>query len=150
MVLRSCSFARVGRLARTRAEPHFDSVWASRNEVRHFRAQVKNGRKIVPDTLLARIAKQIACERRFSRVWMLQNGPQELSGAPWEASWGPLGRSWITLGSLLGRSSALLSALGAPSRHSWSDLGTIMIALRIAWTILDRPWVDFGRSGSRF
>ena len=149
MLLR-CSFAQVGRIARRRAEPHFDSVWASPNEVRRFRARMKNRRKIGPDTPLAQVAQQLVRERRLFRVRTPQNGPQELSGAPWEASWGPLGRSWITLGSLLGRSSALLSALGAPSRHSWSDLGTIMIALRIAWTILDRPWVDFGRSGSRF
>ena len=61
-----------------------------------------------------------------------------------------LDHSWITLGSLLGRSWALLRALGALSGHSWSDLGGIMIALGIAWTILDRPWVDCGRSSSRF
>ena len=149
MLLR-CSFAQVGRIARRRAEPHFDSVWASPNEVRRFRARVKNRRKIGPDTPLALVTQQLVCERRLFRVRTPQNGPQELSGAPWEASWGPLGRSWITLGSLLGRSWALLSALGALSGHSWSDLGAIMIALGIAWTILDRPWVDFGRSSSRF
>ena len=41
LVLFRCSFVQVGRLARRRAEPHFDSVWASRIEVRRFRAQVK-------------------------------------------------------------------------------------------------------------
>ena len=145
-----CCFAQVGRIARRRAEPHFDSVWASPNEVRRFRARLKIRRKIGPDTPLAQVAQQLVCERRLFRVRTPQNGPQELSGAPWEASWRPLRRSWITLGSLLGRSSALLSALGALSRHSWSDLETIMIAFGIAWTILDRPWVDFGRSSSRF
>ena len=150
LVLFRCSFVQVGRLARRRAEPHFDSVWASPNEVRRFRARVKNRRKIGPDTPLALVTQQLVCERRLFRVRTPQNGPQELCGAPWEASWGPLGRSWITLGSLLGRSWALLSALGALSGHSWSDLGAIMIALGIAWTILDRPWIDFGRSSSRF
>ena len=35
-------FARMDQLARRRAEPHFDSVWASPNEVRRIRVQVKN------------------------------------------------------------------------------------------------------------
>ena len=63
MLLR-CSFAGSGRVARRSAEAHFDSVWASRNEVRRFRAQVKNQRKIVPHTLLARVARK-ARRKRF-------------------------------------------------------------------------------------
>ena len=140
LVLLRCSFAQVSRIARRRAEPHFDSVWASPNEVRRFRARVQNRRKIVPDTPLALVTQQLVCERRLFRVRTPQNGPQELSGAPWEASWSPLERSWITLGSV----GAHWGAPGALSEHSWSDLRAIMIALGIAWTILDRPWVDFG------
>ena len=79
-------FARMDQLARRRAEPHFDSVWASPNEVRRFRAQVQNRRKIVPDRLVARVAQEIVCEDRFFHVWRPQNSLQELSGASWEAS----------------------------------------------------------------
>ena len=104
LVLLRYSFAQVSRIARRRAEPHFDSVWASPNEVRRFRARVKNRRKIVPDTLLAQVTQQLICERRFFRVRTPQHGPQELSGASWDHSWGPLERCWITLGSLLGHS----------------------------------------------
>ena len=68
---------------------------------------------------------------------MLQNGLQELSGTPREASRGPLGRSWVTLGELLGRPRALFRALGALSGHSWSDLGAIMRALENSCTILE-------------
>ena len=81
---------------------------------------------------------------------MLQNGLQELSGTPREASRGPLGRSWVTLGELLGRPRALVIALGALSGHSWSDLGAIMRALENFCMILDRHWLDFGRSGRPF
>ena len=143
-------FAQMGRVARRRAEPHFDSVWASRNEVRRVRAQVKNRRKIDPDTLLARVAQQVACERRFFQVWTPQNGPQELSRAPSEASRGPLGRSWGALGALLGPLGHSQSDLGMLWGRSWSDLGVIMSALGNPWTILDRPRVDFERSGSGF
>ena len=80
---------------------------------------------------------------------MPQNGLQELSGAPWEASRGPLGRSSVTLGELFGRPRAFFRALGTLSGHSWSDLGAIMIALGNAWTIMDRQRVVFGRSSSR-
>ena len=65
LVLLRCSFVRVRRLARRRAEPHFDSIWASPNEVRRFRAQVQNRQKIVPDTLLAPVTQQLDRKRRF-------------------------------------------------------------------------------------
>ena len=105
-------FAQVGRVARRRAEPHFDSVWASRNEVRRLHAQAKNRRKIVLDTLLVRVARSITREMRLFRARKPQNCPQGLSGAPWEASWVSPGRSWGALGGLLGLSWALLGALG--------------------------------------
>ena len=82
LVLLRRSFAQVGRIARGRAEPHFDSVWASPNEVRRFRSRVKNQRKMVLDTLLAQVTQQLVCERRLFRVRTSQNGPQELCGAP--------------------------------------------------------------------
>ena len=47
-----CSFAQVGRIVRKRAEPHFDSVWASRNEVPRLRAGMTNRWKVVPAILL--------------------------------------------------------------------------------------------------
>ena len=150
LVLLRCSFAQVGRVVRRRAESHFDSVWASRNDVPRLRARAKNRWKIVPVRLLPQITQQLSCYRRIFRVWMPQNGLQELSGTPREGSRGPLGRSWVTLGELLGRPRAFFRALGALSGHSWSDLGAIMSALGIAWTILDRPWMDFGRSSTRF
>ena len=134
MLLR-CSFAQVSGVARRRAEPHFDSVWASLNKVRRFRARVKSRRKIIRDALLAQVTQQLACERRLLRVWTPQNDPQELSGAPWEAPRGPLGRSWLTLEGLMGRSRALLSALGTLSGHSWSDAGAIIGALGNSYMI---------------
>ena len=73
---------------------------------------------------------------------MPQNGPQELSGAPREASLGPLGRSSVTLGELFGRLRALFRALETLSGHSWSDLGAIMSALENSCTILDALAVD--------
>ena len=129
----------MGRVARTRAEPHFDSVWASPNEVRRFRARVKNRRKIGPDTPLALVAQQLVCERRLFRVRMSQNGPQELCGAPWEASCGPLGRSWITLGALMGALERSRGALGTLLERSWGDHER-------SWEPLD----DFGPSEGGF
>ena len=119
-------FARVGRLARRRAESHFDSVFTSRIEVRHFRALVKNHRKIVPDMLLMRVARQIACESRFVRVWRPQNCPQELSGAPWNASWGDSGALLGALGSLLGRSWGVLGRSWDALKRSWDALGRLL------------------------
>ena len=116
-----CSFAQVSRIARRRAEPHFDSVWASPNEVRRFRARVKNRRKIGPDTPLAQVAQQLVRERRLFRVRTPQYGPQELSGAPREASPGPLGRSRVALGAPSGALERSRGALGTLLERSWGD-----------------------------
>ena len=59
-VLFRCSFAQVGRVVRRRAKPHFDSLWASRNEVRRLRARAKNRWKIVPVIPLAQITQQLS------------------------------------------------------------------------------------------
>ena len=140
----------MGRFVRRRVEPHFDSVWASRNAVHDLRAQARNRSKSLSRTLLKGVARQIACERHFFRVWRPQHGPPELSGAPWEPSRGPLGRSWGALGSLLGRSWALLErswvAFGAPGSEFVGGLFCSMMLLSAKsriWTIWERFLVGF-------
>ena len=116
----------VRRVARRRAEPHFDSLFTSRNEVRRLRAQVKNYRKNLSETILERVARQISCERRLCQDWRPQNGPQELSRDPWEDSWGPLGCSWGHIEKL--------------SRRSWRSWSTLGALLARSWTRLESSW----------
>ena len=134
-----CSFAQVGRVVRRRAEPHFDSVWASRNDVPRLRARAKNRWKIVPVRLLAQVTQQLICERYLFRVRTPQNGPQELSGAPREASPGPLGRSRVALGAPSGALERSRGALGTLLERSWGDHER-------SWERLD----EFGPSLGRF
>ena len=150
LVLFRCSFVQVGRLARRRAEPHFDSVWASRIEVRRLRAQVKIRWKNSSENAssasraTARLRKVVFSNKGTSK-WYLR--------ALRKVSWAALGRCW----GLLGRSWALLGS-------SWGALGNILGALRVllggSWTLLkasgrflDPPGrfeVAFGPSEDRF
>ena len=114
--------APVRRAARRRVEPHFDSLFTSRNEVRRLRAQVKNCRKNLSETILGRVARQISCEMRLCQDWRPQNGPQELSRDPCEDSWGPLGCSWAHVEKLSRRSWRSWSTLGALLARSWNVL----------------------------
>ena len=77
----------------------------------------------------------------------------EASWAPTSLSWRALGRSWALLGALgtllerswdaLGRSWALLEALG----RSWEPLGTLLSALG---SLVGHSWLDLGTSQGRF
>ena len=111
-----CFFAPVGRLTRTGCELRFDSVWASRNEVRRLHTQVKHLRKIVLDTLLTRPARQIPCE-------ILNLAPLgRLLGSTWDllgSTWRQLGRSWGQLGRLRGQ----LERSWGQLERSWGYLG---------------------------
>ena len=82
---------------------------------------MNNRQKMVSDTPRALVTQQLVCERRLFRVRTPQNGRQELSGAPWEASWGPLGRSWITLGAVIGALERPWGAFKALLERSWDD-----------------------------
>ena len=111
-----CFFAPVGRLTRTGCDLRFDSVWASRNEVRRLHTQVKHLRKIVLDTLLTRPARQIPCE-------ILNLAPLgRLLGSTWDllgSTWRQLGRSWGQLGRLRGQ----LQRSWGQLERSWGYLG---------------------------
>ena len=70
---------------------------------------------------------------------MPENGPQELSGAPREASPGPLGRSRVALGAPSGALERSRGALGTLLERSWGDHER-------SWERLD----EFGPSLGRF
>ena len=114
--------APVRRVARRTAEPHFDSLFTSRNEVRRLRAQVKNCRKNPSETILEHVARQISCERRLCQDWRPQNGPQELSTP--ETLRRTLGAHLGALGGTLKSCRGPLGALGALLGRSWRALGT--------------------------
>ena len=135
MVISQYFEAPVRRVARRRVEPHFDSLFTSRNEVRRLRAQVKNCRKNLSETILQRVARQISCEMRLCQDWRPQNGPQELSRDPCEDSWGPLGCSWGHIEKLSRRSWRSWSTLGALFARSWRALGTSWTRLEGCWTL---------------
>ena len=121
--------------------PHFQSAKVTNKEEFWIDFGIKNRRKFDPDTLLARVVQQVACERRFFQV----RGRLRR----------PLRRSWGALGALLGPSWALSD--GVLWGRSSSDLGAIMSTLGNPWTIVDRPrmdfegsWIDFGRPSLDF
>ena len=117
-----------------------------------LRARFENQPKIDPKTLRERVARQIACERRFFSSWRPQNalgGPLGPTLALLGDSWGALGallersgalwdRSWGDLRALMGRSWTLLSALGRFWGRSLDDFGLILAFPR---SILE---LDFG------
>ena len=112
--------APVRRVARRRVEPHFDSLFTSRNEVRRLRAQVKKNRKNLSETILERVARQISCEMRLCQDWRPQNGPQELSSVR------TLGAHLGALGGTLKSCRDALGALGALLGRSWRALGALL------------------------
>ena len=126
-----------------------------------LRERIANQRKRLQKTILQRVARQIPCERWFVRPRRPPNGPQELSGTPWDVSWGPLGRSLGALGTLLGTSWALWGRCwGVLGRSELlledvhGDPGRTRPILAPFWTlqelILDSPRIDLGPCGSRW
>ena len=114
-----------------------------------LRARCENRPKIIPNTLLDRVARWIAFESpetskwspkgSLGRLWTLLSG----SWGALEHSCGALGRSWGALGTVLGRSWGALGALLDALGRSWDALGAL----------LDPPgrsWLDFGASEGRF
>ena len=118
-----------------------------------MRACCENPPKSVPNSLLERLARQNAFERRFLRAFKLQKRPQELSGTLFGgpgAFLDSLGRSWGALGALLGALGPLLGALGTLLGAAGTLLGRSLTPLGDLGSILAPPRVGFGASEGRF
>ena len=94
---------------------------------RGLRARFENRWKIASNALLEQVTPQSALQKRFSRFLERPNGPQGLSGAPRETSWGSPG--------------TLLAANFAPLARSRALLGSFGAALGRSWPALGRPWL---------
>ena len=115
---------------------YFYTVFACRC----LRALFSNRPKILHNTLVEQVARQIAFERLLLRAFKLQKPPRETSRLLLEASrgalelsWALLGDSWSALGGSWGALGRSCGALGALLGGSWA-------ILERSWALLAGPW----------